>query len=182
MAATLYPNRVLDLAHHLEGTSEEQSGLFWHGVGRGLYFLPDAFIPWRSKAQARASTLAERWPVSDTGRVNALAGIARAMTLVNIRDPQVVRRRLREQASDSTRHGTFRNGMTSALIVWLSTNPEDSFVDALDRFQPSAGEPVSVELWDGIVRRACRDARRFAGEPVRDNLAAKVFRLRPLPA
>jgi hypothetical protein len=181
VAVTLYPHLVSDVDHHLAQSDEIQNGLFWHGVGRGLYFLPGGLIP-RRKTVERTYGLCQCWPVSDTGTANALAGLAWAMTLVNLRDPEVVQRGLAEQPGEVRSHDTFLNGMTSALIVWLSANPEDPFVDALGCFQPADDDPASVELWDGIVRRACRDARQFQGTQIQADLATKVFRLRPLPA
>jgi hypothetical protein len=180
VAATLYPSLVAELSNCLTMISEEQSDLFWHGIGRGLYFSPAAFMP-LAEARNRAYKQSQCWPATDNGRRNALAGLAWAMTLVNIRDPEVVYCWLRDHADECRKNDAVRNGMTSALVVWLSADPEDRYVDALARFQPADNDPRFAELWDVTVRRACRDARQLVTSLSSDDLAAQVFRVRPLP-
>jgi hypothetical protein len=180
VAATLYPNLVVELSNYLEKTDEAQSDLFWHGVGRGLYFSPAGFIP-LAEAQNRAYKQSQCWPATDSGRRNAIAGLTWAMTLVNIRDPEVVHCWLRDQVDESRQSDAVRNGMTSALVVWLSADPQDRYVDALGRFEPAGSHARLAELWGGTVRRACWDARQLVTGLSSDDLAAQVFRVRPLP-
>jgi len=175
VSATLYPNRVSELARHPSAITEEQSALFWHGVGRGLYFSPISFLP-LAEARQRVFTRALDWPTTDTGRQNAIAGLAWAVTLVNVRDPEAVFCWLVENADEIQSNHAFRNGATSALIVWLSVAPQDQYVEALGSYRPAHADQAFAELWQDTVVRACRDARPLtSGE-----LAARVFRVRPL--
>jgi hypothetical protein len=178
VAATLYPNVVSEMARHKVACSEEQRALFWHGVGRGLYFSPIGFSP-LAEARKRAFALALSWPASDIGQQNAVAGLAWAVTLINVRDPEVLLCWLKEHADEIRRNDAFRNGVTSALIVWLSASPEDPFVEALRRFQPKDADSNFARLWQDTVGRACSDARRLYDADLSGDLAARVFRVRP---
>lgn len=173
VAVTLYPHLISEIATSLEAAGEPQNALFWHGVGRGLYFLPLALLPSRA-AHHRVDSLANQFPGSEEARANVFAGLAWAIILVNLRDPDVVLRWLQDCAGDIPRHEAIRNGMTSAIIAWLAASPEDPSVERFARFQPAIH---SLGLWDSFAARACRDARCFEGA-----LPAGLFRLRPLPA
>jgi hypothetical protein len=172
VAAALYPNLLGGLGHHLAEIGAERYELFWHGVGRGLYFSPIGFLPFR-EARDRAYSLSQSLPSTDAGRRNAIAGVAWALTLVNIRDPEVFESNLKEQAIEISRDDAFRNGMTSAMLVWLAASPKDHYLEHLSWF--------FNELGEGTVSRACRDALRLQSADSGD-LAAQLFRVRPLPA
>jgi hypothetical protein len=180
VAVTLYPHLVSGMADCLGRASDDRSGLFWHGVGRGLYFLPAAFLPWRV-AQRRAPMLAGYWPATGTARASAWAGLAWAVTLVNMRDPEVVENWLLEYGGEVRWHDALRNGLTSALIVWLAASPRDPSIERFGRFRPVHASLSSVHLWDDIALRAWRDARRLETAAGWGDLPPTVFRLRPLP-
>lgn len=155
VAATLYPQLVPEIGRHTAG-SEDQSALFWHGVGRGLYFQPATFLPVRA-AQNWPARLAQCRHRGESASANLIAGLAWAMTLVNLRDPELVRKWLAEHGTKPSWHKPLQNGMNSALIVWKVASPGDPAVEQLRRFERSAGD-----LRDG-------------------NLPAEMFRLRALP-
>jgi hypothetical protein len=180
VAAALYPNLLGVLGHHLADIGDERYELFWHGVGRGLYFLPVGFLPFR-EARNRAYSLSQSVPSSDAGRRNAIAGVAWALTLVNIRDPEVLEIHLMEHTNAIVQNDAFRNGMTSAMLVWLTASPKDTRVEEISRFQRGDGGRFFPELWESTVRRACWDALRLRGANSGD-LPAHFFRVRPLPA
>ena len=170
IAVTLFPDFVGPIDRELSG-NEQLCGLFWHGVGRGLYFLPLHFLPapW---ARERPVQYAAEAPSTAVGRVNALAGLAWAMTLVNVQDPEVIAQCLGEYARAAPEKGVLRNGVASALVVWMASAPEERSVDLLAQFEPP---PESAALWDGTMRGAIADARRLGGSPA---TAATVFRVR----
>jgi hypothetical protein len=178
IAITLYPHLVDEIDCELSGSEDELAALFWHGVGRGLYFSPTCLIPFTG-IRRRAVDICNTAPSTTMGRENALAGLAWTMTLVNIREPEVIAAWLRQHAEEIGRSDAFVNGVTSALIVWLSAAPEDRYVDLLGQFRPPVHDPAE-NLWGGIVGRACRNARRLHNGPAAWNVPAKVFRARPL--
>ena len=89
VARNLYPQLVRLIDRQLAELDEKLLGYFWHGVGRALYFAPTSFVPCVN-ANQRALERAEREPPHELGRRNALAGLAWALTLINIRQPQVM--------------------------------------------------------------------------------------------
>lgn len=109
----------------------ELRALFWHGVGRALYFVPshawrpDGWSAWREAAR----------PDGPTARTNRLAGLAWALTLVNIRQPEIVRGRWRGEGGDragpSAADEPFGQGMAAALRLWFERHGRD---ETLARF------------------------------------------------
>ena len=89
VARNLYPYRVQGLGDWLQWAAPDLAELFWHGVGRGLYFAPTHALPW-SGAAGRAFRKACDEPPHEPGRLNATAGLSWALTLVNIRHPEVL--------------------------------------------------------------------------------------------
>src|SRR3954452_1298276 len=170
VAVTLYPDLVGPIDREL-AADDRLSALFWHGVGRGLYFLPLHFLP-VSRVRRRPVEFASNTPTTDLGRRNALAGLAWAMTLVNVQDPDVVMEWLDQHAPGIEASEAFRNGVASALTVWMAAAPDEASIAALDAYQPPSGEA----LWEDFIRQAIAAARRAGGSPAH---AATVFRVRP---
>jgi hypothetical protein len=62
---------------------------FWHGVGRANYFAPTNMIPfWTAPWSGVERCLNE--PPHETGRRNALSGFCFALTIVNLREREVL--------------------------------------------------------------------------------------------
>jgi len=167
---TLFPDLVGAIDRELSG-DERLGALFWHGVGRGLYFLPLHFLP-LPRARRRPMEFALTAPGTEVGRRNALAGLAWAMTLVNVRDPDIVLGWVREHAWEAGTSVAFGNGVASALIVWLAAAPDDASVETLARYEPPAEDAA---VWEQVMRGPIQSARRSGGAA---SLAATVFRVR----
>lgn len=117
---TLHPGAVARLDGSL---SRELKAFFWHGVGRGLYFSPENAVPGRSPAAVAA---AWREPPHELGRRNALAGVAWAATLVNLRHPEVVESLFDRSfgALDDPAREAALGGAASAAFVWADVYGE----------------------------------------------------------
>jgi len=89
---------------------------FWHGVGRALYFSPTQFLPLCSKPWQGLDTSLQE-PPHEAGRRNAVAGFVWALTLVNIRNTEIVAEFLDRNVAHLPEPQTFVNGLCSALIV-----------------------------------------------------------------
>jgi hypothetical protein len=108
IARTLYPQSIEQLDECLRVVSTLSRKRFWHGVGRGIYFV----TPWNGIEKCMNE------PPDETAKLNALSGFCFALTLVNLRQPEVF-------AAFFRRHETvdYSDGMCAALVVWkLSCN------------------------------------------------------------
>src|ERR1041385_2498406 len=105
IARTLYPRSIAQLDERLRVMSALSWKRFWHGVGRGIYFVTS-----RNGIERCMNE-----PPDETARLNALSGFCFALTLVNLRHPEVFTAFLR-------RHD-YSDGINAALMVWkLSCN------------------------------------------------------------
>jgi hypothetical protein len=147
VARNLYPRLVPRLDEQLAAVDAGLPALFWHGVGRGLYFSPTNFLPsacwaWGGLEKARDE------PPHDLGRRNAVAGLAWALTLVNVRHPGAIELFLRRYGDRLAEGGAFANGVSSAALVWHHWAPQTPYVEALCRHAP---DELLAELWAALV-------------------------------
>jgi hypothetical protein len=149
---TLHPRllaRVSDALGAIDGKDGMGAQrLFWHGVGRSLYFVPTNFVTFGgSHERALRTAIAEAPTLED--RRNAVAGLVWAVTLVNICHPAVLKSLLRGWAAVRM-PGAVKNGIVSALMVWKHMVPEDrEFLPAYRRSSPGTGQ--EAELWNDYV-------------------------------
>jgi hypothetical protein len=145
---TLHPHLLAPVSDAIGEIEAGAQRLFWHGVGRSLYFVPMNFITFGgSHERALRAAIAEAPTLQD--RRNAVAGLVWAVTLVNIRHPAVLRNFLR--ACDAIRMpGAVKNGIASALMIWKHIVPEDrEYLPPYSRAAP--GRAQDAELWNDFV-------------------------------
>jgi hypothetical protein len=120
----LHPHLLEPVSAALEDLNPAWRRLFWHGVGRSLYFVPTNFMPIPgAHSRMLNSAAAEASDVRD--RREVLAGLIWAVTLVNLPRPAVIRS-LIPQCADMRIHAEFTNGLISALLAWRHMAPGDS--------------------------------------------------------
>ena len=170
----LMPGLVTVVGEQLAAIGASWHELFWHGVGRGLYFLPANLPPRRSAPWAGlAMSLAE--PTDDAGRRNAASGFAWAVTLVNLRHPAVVEAFLAHHGGAGEPHDPVAQGIASALQLWHATTGGSK---ELRRFANYVAAPRHRALWERVVRTPLDMAlERDAASDVRR--VAELFRYRP---
>lgn len=174
----LYPHWIAPLDQHFSQTNEELLAYFWHGVGRGIYFTPPNFLPyWNALWQGYEMCVQE--PPHDLGRRNAVAGFAWAMTLVNIRQPQIVAAFLDRYGARLAAEDAFANGVFSALVIWLDCAPHDTFVRQFFDYQPEGMGSRLHRLWETQVRSIGEEALRFSSTDP-DAAISGLFRYHPL--
>lgn len=175
-ARALAAHRLGELDRLCAAIDPDWSELFWHGVGRGLYFAPMNVLPW-GDAGGRALTEALGAPHA-AARRNAVAGLGWAQALVNFRHPQVLE-------GFFVRHGhrlgdaadAFGHGIAMAALTWTQVAGRDDRLTAL-LTHPAA--PRAAALWDRCVRAACEAGfARFAPE-LHAGRCGGLFRYRPL--
>lgn len=147
---TLYPNLVAVIDRELPATEPELVGYFWHGVGRALYFDPTTLLPafnapWRAVARIASDSPHE------TAYLNSISGLSWAITVVNMRHPQVMSTFLRHHAATLSRSTAFSDGVTSSTLMRLDTTPDDQHVNPFLHYEPT-GEDASVRnAWTTMI-------------------------------
>jgi len=134
------PNLVHD---ELEAIAPEYLGFFWHGYGRALYFGPAYFLP----------VLRSAWGALDReisglrDEMSAAAGLAWALTLVNMRQPEIEEGVLKTYISGSRFQEGFANGVASCIVMRQDTTPDEPLLSAFYRHRPGSGDNQLTELW-----------------------------------
>jgi hypothetical protein len=130
-------------------------GYLWHGAGRAVYFSPQNFIPgvsspWRGIAMCRAEA------IDELALSNMIGGFGWAVTLVNMRTPEVMESLLRHHGEFLSVENGFSNGVASSIIMRYDTSPEDRYIEPFKRYQPQ--DSAMAELWTSLVGAPCRAA------------------------
>jgi hypothetical protein len=154
VARTLYPHLMDPLDERLR---EMDTGLwerFWHGMGRGIYFAPSNFSPSRAVPWSGVGMCLQEAP-DDTAKRNALSGFCFAVTLVNLRQPEILEAFFQHHAAEST---GCTHGVQSAMSVWNLSGGCGEINERLAAYVPSAAgthtlcellQQRSVSLEDG---------------------------------
>lgn len=173
----LEPGLVPAAGAALERIGEPWCDLFWHGVGRGVYFLPSNLPPSRS-APWKGLAMACREPAHEPGRQNAAAGFAWAVTLVNLSSPAVVESFLAHHAPLHRPGAAAGWGVTSALAFWQATTGGSR---DLRRFVEHVAGLERREIWQRQVREpfeaTAGEVMEGAGEREGERLG-ELFRVR----
>lgn len=171
-AQNLFPHLIPALDSHLLQMDENLSAYFWHGIGRAIYFSPTNFLPLGNGA-LRGLQMCLQGPPHSVGRLNAVAGFAWAMTLVNIRQPEIIAQFLQHHEQQITESAAFINGICSAMVIWHDSAPGSSDLDALACFTPV---PPAIPAWTKYVVRSCAKALEYYQPLKRISFLEAVFR------
>jgi hypothetical protein len=145
--------------------------LFWHGVGRSLYFVPTNFLPIPG-AHDRMVKGAAAEAANREDRRQVLAGLIWAVTLVNLPQTAVIRSLLAIGSQLGIR-GEFTNGLTSALLAWRHMAPGD--LRHLSNYtRPLPVHDRDAVLWSTWIELPAREALEtvFPGLERRNNIPA----------
>lgn len=172
VARNLQPFRLGRLDEILADVDPVLTEYLWHGVGRGLYFAPTHLVPW-SLACRRAFAKAWTEPPHEAGRRNAATGLAWALTLVNVRSPEVVEATLASWDGRPGAGEAIANGASSALLVWRHWAGWDAWLARFLNHHPTRRD----RPWRLRVLDPCRAALASSSWDLRrrDHLAA-LFR------
>jgi hypothetical protein len=149
----LYSDLLEEVSKAAGTISPQLRALFWHGVGRGLYFVPGNFLPLPGARKRMMKSVAmEASGLED--RRNVYAGLIWAVTLVNLPDPSIVQA-LAAICAELKIHDEFTNGLLSALMAWRHMAPEDvRYTRLYTGPQPGHG----TALWQEWIAAPVRDA------------------------
>jgi hypothetical protein len=151
-ARSLHPHLIAPIDALLSSHYPDLLDYFWHGVGRALYFSPTQFLPLCFKPWQGLDTSLQE-PLHAAGRRNAVAGFVWALTLVNIRNPEIVAEFLDRNAAHLPEPQTFVNGLCSALIVWSDAQPGQRHVEDFVDYRVGSSDGPLSRLWTTYVRR-----------------------------
>lgn len=145
---TLYTHLLTPVSEAIAEIDINARRLFWHGVGRSLYFVPTNFATIGGAHERALRTAIDEAPTPEDRR-NAVAGLVWAVALVNIRHTAVLKNLL--SVSESIRMAdAVRNGIVSALMIWKQMVPEDvEYLPAYSRLSPGSGR--EARLWNEQV-------------------------------
>jgi len=153
----LYPQIVRIIDWRLSAIDPDLVGYFWHGVGRGLYFLPINALPCTSSAW-RAVEMAQEEPPHSLGRLNALGGLAWALTLVNLRHPAILETFLEQYGGVISANDAFSTGVSASLMIWYDIEKDDPYLRAFLHYRPDPCNPRLTQLWNSHVRAPAQEA------------------------
>ena len=149
--------RAGEVASELSRLDEEAHACFWHGLGRALYFLPRHAPPWPGTPRRMFAAVTREAPAGER-RENALAGLAWAVTLVNLRHPQVLEEFLSSQAPGVAAAPGFAHGIGSAVFVWHDCTPHDPYLASWRRHRPEPAGGGRALQWERQVSRPAEQA------------------------
>jgi hypothetical protein len=179
MTRLLQPRLLSVLDKELARVDSDLRERFWHGVGRALYFAPRHTLPCSSVIWPILGTAYRETPHEESRR-NIVAGLGLALTLVNLRNPEVIERFLARYGGPLAENDAFAHGVSSALLIWSRWAPASVYCDALFRHQPDQASPALARQWDTLVKGPCREAlllgQAWGGE---ENSPGGIFRYRP---
>ena len=145
----------------------------WHGAGRATYFSPQNFIPGFTSPMRAVSMCIEESP-REICRLNMLAGLGWAITLVNMRYPEVMQSFVKMYRLDHNTLAAISNGVASSIVVREDITPGFSrhFVDTELK---SIDNEVET-LWQTYIHRPGRQAIDILQPTLsRQNQLEKVF-------
>ena len=144
-----YPD-LLDVVHEqFRQVAPDLTGFFWHGAGRALYFSREYFLPVLTTAWSGIDEEARNCP----DRLSAMAGLAWALSLVNMRQPAIMEHALSSFTQDSSLEQGFANGVASSIIMRQDTTPNEPIISAFYQHRP---DPKSADMWLRFIATPAR--------------------------
>lgn len=152
---------------------------FWHGAGRAHYFLPLYFVP----GLLSPWLAIEREAPHELGRLNMIAGLSWAMTIVNMRQPRIMEVLLKYQGEQVAKTPAFSNGLMSTLIMGTDVTPGDVYVNSFLQHRPDPSDQRVAELWNRLVAGPGNDAvQRIHPVLKKHSRLGEIFRYQNLSA
>jgi hypothetical protein len=173
---TFHPDLVASVDRELQRSAEHLVGSFWHGVGRAIYFSARSFVPCAEIDWAGAPAAAPH----EIGRLNITAGLAWAVTLVNMRQPIVMDRMLGRHGDVLASTPAFANGVESSIVMRCETTPDADFIGGFCSYVPRPVTGSDALIWSQLIAGPCRQAI-FSDRPALERAGRldSVFRYRP---
>lgn len=154
-------------------------GYFWHGVGRSIYFL---FTNFFTLDYGHSSGMVEREAPDEFATLNALAGLAWGIAMVNIRQPAVAANVLKHYGDQVSENDGFSYGMATSTMMRYDTTPNAPFITPFFEYQPAPADPGLVQLWNSQIREPTEEALENIYPILKKyNRLGEIFRYQSLP-
>ena len=176
---TLHPELVPAIDQHLASLYPEIQAYFWHGVGRGTYFVPLSLVP-RLSSASRAVEMLRREAPHELAWTNALSGLAWPLILVNIRHPEIVESFLAQHGDLLAATDAFASGAGSSIATWFDSTGGDPHLVRFCRHRPDPEAGQQAQLWDSQVREPCMEALKYYPALRERGLLGNIFQYVPL--
>ncbi len=177
---TFHSELVPAVDRYLEAKDPRVQGFFWHGVGRAIYFLLVNFLPYKDPVW-RAVEMGRREAPHDSARNNVLAGTAWALTLVNMRQPEVMATFLEEHGAELMPvRESFANGVTSSVVMRYDTSPDDPNIETFRHYRPAGGDRRTANYWELIKTSMDKAIDRYHPVLAERRRLDEVFRYQSL--
>jgi hypothetical protein len=96
------------------------------------------------------TTIAKPAPNEDA-RKNYIAGLAWALTVVNMKQPEIMANVLKRHGEIVSRDDAFANGVASSIIMRHDTTPNAQFVQDYLNYQPK--DQRAADYWETQIRQ-----------------------------
>jgi hypothetical protein len=174
---TWYSQMVIMIYDHLKELDNDASEFFWHGAGRAMLFSPmymlPGFSPWHA---ARIE------PPNEIARRNAMAGVAWAFTVVNVRQPEITSNFLAHRADEIEGSDAFTDGAFSTLVMAGEMVPGHRFVTGYLRYKPDPQNTDAVAAWNKWIGPDAESRVNFYRHTLKTHgKLGEVFRYHVLP-
>jgi hypothetical protein len=174
---TLYPNMLLLIDREIPSVDPDLHGYYWHGAGRAMYFEPMGMLP-SVNAPWRVIRRLDQEAPHDLAKRNILAGVAWALTVVNMRHPIVMEAFLRHHGALAAQNDAFTNGVTSALTMRYDTTREDKWIRPFVNNTPL--DDTLTAVWRKVITAPCELAlAKSYAELSESHSLEQVFHYRP---
>jgi hypothetical protein len=169
----LAPHLMSEVAAEIERLHPNLVAYFWHGVGRGSYFSPLLAATLAPTRDLVVSALAAA-PAGEPA-ANVVAGLAWAVVLVNIRDPDIIDQFVSSCGRDASAVAAMGDGIDRAIHVWATCVGADGRLRALAAWRPN----TAADRWERLVAQPAQQGLLGRG---RAEQPARWFRYRPAGA
>jgi predicted unusual protein kinase regulating ubiquinone biosynthesis (AarF/ABC1/UbiB family) len=157
VARTLHHEKLQEIAEVISSADSKLLPYYWHGVGRAIYFLyPRALYPSGGKWVGLRHALGDA--IYDDARDEVLSGFAWPLVLVNIRHPEILALFVEQHGEDlSDYQFSFAGGVATSVLLWATWAGCDKYLRAFRRFEPSAMNKESRQLWAHLISNPCME-------------------------
>jgi hypothetical protein len=142
-----YPDMFRIVSQQFRVAAPELTGLYWHGIGRAIYFSRKFFLPHLFTMWNDVNVEAE----SEAERLSVRAGLTWAFTLVNMRHPAIVEAAVESHAKSPLLAKAFSNGVSSCVVMRSDTTPDEAFVSSFYEHRPPSHSHEVVAAWDQLI-------------------------------